>query len=188
MYYLQGLSPVDILKLKRNQISLVTNEDGVKYIQIRGIHRSKTKIAVPMAVEYNDMTQILLRPYLTRETDSEWFYPFFDRPSNNPNNPDCTKNFLSTASKNLKRLWKRINLYAEKKNIKGWVPIPNETTLYTARHSFATHFYYKCGDVAALATLMGRSIQGIDVYIKQLTSDDYVLKQRKKLYNNNKNK
>lgn len=182
MYYLQGLSPVDILKLKRSQISLVTNDNGEKYYQIRDIHRSKTNVAVPIAVEYNDMTQILLYPYLSRKTDSDWLYPFFERPTNNPNNPNCTKNFLSTASKNLKRLWIRINTYAEKNNVKDWIPIPKETTLYSARHSFATHFVNQSSDINALATLLGRSVQGISVYVKQLTGDDYILEKRKNVF------
>lgn len=182
MYYLQGLSPVDILKLKRSQVSIAINDDGKKYFKIKGIHRSKTNVYVPIVVEYNDMTHLLLSPYINRETDSEWLYPFFDRPSNRPTDPNCTKNFLSTASKNLKRIWKRINNFAEQRKVKDWVPIPNETTLYSARHSFATHFINNSGDIAALATLLGRSVQNISVYVKQLTGDEYILKQRENVY------
>lgn len=182
MYYLQGLAPVDILKLKRSQVSIAINENGEKYFKIKDIHRSKTNVYVPLVVEYNDMTHLLLSPYLNRETDSEWLYPFFDRPSNRPTDPNCTKNFLSTASKNLKRLWKRINIFAEQRKVRDWVPIPNDTTLYSARHSFATHFINKSDNIAALATLLGRSVQNISVYVKQLKDDEYILKQRENVY------
>ena len=60
--------------------------------------------------------------------------------------------------------------------------IDERTTLYSARHTFATIFINSEGaKTAELAQLMGRSVSGIDRYIKELMSIEDVLKARDKM-------
>ena len=118
----------------------------------------------------------------------------------------------SSINKNLKEVWKEYNSwlrdlvdkYADKplpkKMGKGFFEhklvisrninketIPNfiideRTTLYSARHTFATIFINSEGaKTAELAQLMGRSVSGIDRYIKELMSIEDVLKARDKM-------
>lgn len=118
----------------------------------------------------------------------------------------------SSINKNLKEVWKEYNSwlrdlvdkYADKplpkkmgkgsfehklvisRNInKETIPnfiIDERTTLYSARHTFATIFINSEGaKTAELAQLMGRSVSGIDRYIKELMSIEDVLKARDKM-------
>lgn len=60
--------------------------------------------------------------------------------------------------------------------------IDERTTFYSARHTFATLFINSEGaKTAELAQLMGRSVSGIDRYIKELMSIEDVLKARDKM-------
>lgn len=60
--------------------------------------------------------------------------------------------------------------------------IDERTTLYSARHTFATIFINSEGaKTAELAQLMGRNVSGIDRYIKELMSIEDVLKARDKM-------
>ena len=43
---------------------------------------------------------------------------------------------------------------------------------YSYRHSFATAYMAKGGNPMALATLMGRSVNTLSVYVQQLSEQD----------------
>ena len=60
--------------------------------------------------------------------------------------------------------------------------IDEKTTFYSARHTFATIFINSEGaKTSELAQMMGRSVSGIDRYIKDLMSIEDVLKARDKM-------
>jgi lipopolysaccharide export system permease protein len=60
--------------------------------------------------------------------------------------------------------------------------IDEKTTLYSARHTFATIFINSEGaKTSELAQMMGRSVSGIDRYIKDLMTIEDVLKARDKM-------
>ena len=60
--------------------------------------------------------------------------------------------------------------------------ISDNTTLYSARHTFATIFINSEGaKTTELAQMMGRSVSGIDRYIKDLMGVEDVLKARDKM-------
>jgi predicted transcriptional regulator len=68
-----------------------------------------------------------------------------------------------------------------KENIDNFL-IDEKTTLYSARHTFATIFINSEGaKTSELAQMMGRSVSGIDRYIKELMSIEDVLKARDKM-------
>ena len=73
------------------------------------------------------------------------------------------------------------NLGLNKDNIEKYL-INNNTTLYSARHTFATIFINSEGaKTAELAQMMGRSVSGIDRYIKDLMGVEDVLRARDKM-------
>ena len=68
-----------------------------------------------------------------------------------------------------------------KDNIEKYL-ISNNTTLYSARHTFATIFINSEGaKTAESAQMMGRSVSGIDRYIKDLMGVEEVLRARDKM-------
>ena len=50
------------------------------------------------------------------------------------------------------------------------------------RHSFATSFIQKGGNPVNLATMMGRSPNGIFDYVKELTKFEDILKEKRNMY------
>ena len=73
------------------------------------------------------------------------------------------------------------DLGMNKDNIEKYL-ISNNTTLYSARHTFATIFINSEGaKTAELAQMMGRSVSGIDRYIKDLMGVGEVLRARDKM-------
>lgn len=118
----------------------------------------------------------------------------------------------SAINRNLKEVWKEYNTWLmdlvekysdkplPKKLCEGWFDhqlvknrninketvsdfsINENTTLYSARHTFATIFINSEGaKTVELAQMMGRSVSGIDRYIKELMSIEDVLKARDKM-------
>jgi hypothetical protein len=73
------------------------------------------------------------------------------------------------------------DLGLNKENIDKYL-INESTTLYSARHTFATIFINSEGaKTSELAQMMGRSVAGIDRYIKELMGVEEVLKARDKM-------
>ena len=73
------------------------------------------------------------------------------------------------------------NKNINKENIDSFL-IDEKTTLYSARHTFATIFINSEGaKTSELAQMMGRSVSGIDRYIKDLMTIEDVLKARDKM-------
>lgn len=74
-----------------------------------------------------------------------------------------------------------VNRNINKENVANYY-IDERTTFYSARHTFATIFINSEGaKTAELAQLMGRSVSGIDRYIKDLMNIEDVLKARDKM-------
>ena len=178
IYYMQGLSPNDVLNIKRSQIQLLKDENDEEYYRIVGVRRAKTGIQVPIAIKNTDIVHLLITPYYCLN-DGEYLYPLFNHLPKGTSKDTAKNNLIAYNSKTLKMLWQRINKYAFNQGWEDWEDIPRDTTLYSARHSFATHYLESGGNVVGLATMLGRRVANIDVYVKQLTSDDYILNLKK---------
>lgn len=178
IYYMQGLSPIDVLNLKRNQIQYIKDDNDEGYYRITGVRRAKTGIEVPIAIKADGIVDLLITPYYQRK-DGEYLYPLFNHLPKGTSKETAKNNLIAYNSKTLKVIWQRINKYAFDHGWQDWEDIPSDTTLYSARHSFATHYLESGGNVVGLATMLGRKVANIDVYVKQLTSDDYILNLKK---------
>lgn len=178
IYFMQGLSPVDVLNLKRNQIQLIKDDNNEEYYRISGVQRAKTGVQVPIAIKNTDVVHLLITPFY-RRNDGEYLYPLFNHLPKGTSKETAKNNLIARHSKTLKMIWQRINEYAFNQGWEDWEDIPLNTTLYSARHSFATHYLESGGNLVGLATMLGRKVANIDVYVKQLTSDDYILKLKK---------
>ena len=133
---------------------------------------------MPIAIKAEGIVDLLITPYYNRQ-DGEYLYPLYNHLPNGTSKETAKNNLIAYNSKTLKVIWKRINKYAFDHGWQDWEDIPSDTTLYSARHSFATHYLESGGNVVGLATMLGRKVANIDVYVKQLTSDDYILNLKK---------
>lgn len=194
-YYLQGLATVDMALLKAEQfrekktavrredmravqvvvdgaeqtayIPTVTNDD-VWYWEIVDVKRRKTGQPVPLAVEINNMTLAAIGLYL--ETAGErggYVFPLLDGTTDEDGLNRACERFSKNAQKKLRRLANELG-------------IKTDITMYTARHSFATHMLNNGATAGLLASAMGRTVENIDTYVHQLDSSERLLAAKRK--------
>ena len=129
--------------------------------------RSKTGVPVRIRIAKDDYSNAMLLPLLKH--DSEYLLPYF---SGNPSEAEIHKvlnreqHYINNC---LRWWWQRLNRAIGSKI--GAVKFPEEATLYSARHSFAQLYLSQGGNPLQLATLLGRSVNGISVYVKLLTNE-----------------
>lgn len=152
-YAMFGLAPIDILKLRQNQLSQVEVK-GSPYYRI-DTNRSKTNRNVRVFVNadiYGDMIQ----PFISEER--EYFLPIL--------NSDMDEKRILQESVNLNGMVNaKLADIAEELEIEKF-------TWYSARHSFASIQVHNNANLGMIATAMGRSITGITSYIKNLSTDE----------------
>ena len=174
-YYLQGLSPLDICLLKKSDFD-VKQINGEDYYCI-DTSRMKTSKAVKIRVKKDTIySQVMIWRMLM--SDGEWFLPIMHGLDGN-NLEKCKTRvkaiFSYWLNPKLGDLWKELNDVIIQKNVEEGLNIPlipEDATYYSYRHSFAQMYLQKGGSVLALATLLGRSINSISVYVKQLTEEE----------------
>lgn len=194
-YYLQGLSTVDMALLKASQfrekktsiqreemrsvqvvvdgieqtayIPSIRNDD-VYYWEIVDVKRRKTGQPVPLAVEQNNMSLAVIGLYLaTAGERGGYVFPILERtPEEAELNRACER-FSKNAQKHLRRIANELGISAD-------------ITMYTARHSFATHMLQNGATAGLLASAMGRTVENIDTYIHQLDSSERLLAAKRK--------
>lgn len=180
---LQGLAPIDLLKLsKRDIIKRTTNKI------IFELKRTKTGKGVILTL-YNNEYKMMFDPYLKRidEDGKDLLFPLFDgvRLTDNETITKKMKDFIQCASTNLKKVWRSFNKWLKDKvtdkgyykindniiitldNIQDYY-IQNGITLYSYRHTFATLSLIKGRSAYDLARDLGRTVANIDEYIGTL--------------------
>ena len=209
----QGLAPIDLAKLRSDNIETVKiTDNNNRYIVIR-TKRSKTKKEVTIAVKMDSSNSALITPYLTYMADHDFLLPILKATDDTDEKVVKKMRYaISAINKNLKTIWKDYNEWLRvlvdkysgkplpkklcegyfdhreiatrnitKDNIDNFL-ISELTTLYSARHTFATAFINSVGaNTAELAQMMGRNVNGIDRYIKDLMTIQDILKARDKM-------
>lgn len=194
-YYLQGLSTVDMVLLRADQfrekktsiqhedmraVQVVvdgieqtafiptTVTDEIYYWELADVKRRKTGQPVPIALEINNMTLAAIGLYL--ETAGErggYVFPLTDHTPNETELNRITERFSKNAQKHLRRLGKQLGIAAD-------------ITMYSARHSFATHLVQNGASAGLLASAMGRTVEHIDNYVHHLDSAERLLAAKRK--------
>lgn len=166
MLLFQGLSPIDLINIKKSEI-LLKFIDGEAYYCFDG-KRKKTGVKVNIRIKQNsDVVKIIGR--LINEVEGDYLLPFHN------GHRFRTVYLLQMHTKDFKEDISHINdiIFAHNVECKDTVPlIPNDITYYSARHSYATAVMLNGGSPMALASLLGRSVNTIGVYVKQLTEDN----------------
>ena len=176
-YKSMGLALVDLLKLRASQF--VEVDDGWR---VDGVARSKTSVDVPLFFIRDSFTSVVL-PLLLESAHLRDDYLLSGLQRNGGGLLSDTpkritiqiSNMVRIVNRNMKKVWRRVN------NIYK-VEIPLSYTFYSARRSVASIYLTRPdANIFTLATLMGRSPDGISVYIKNLLSEVELNRERRKL-------
>lgn len=174
-YTMQGLAPVDMALIPRKDF-VERNINGRNYYCV-DLKRSKTGVPVKVRVPSNDFSDMLLRPLMHLHR-SHWLFPILDgltREDDNKKIMNRISYVMSDVNRKIKKVFGMVNMHIQRNHLD--VPeIPPHMTFYCVRHSFAQSYLTKGGNPIALATLMGRDIDGISTYVEQLSEESDLAK------------
>jgi len=174
-YYFQGLSPIDMCMLRKKDFE-IKQINGEEWYCI-DTSRMKTKVGVKIRIKVHTIYSQVMIGRMLMEGD-EWFLPIMH--GLDGRDLDKCKTRLSSIMgywmcKSLHEWWKEVNKVIIEKNVNEDLNIPlidENATYYSYRHSWAQSFLQKGGNILALATLLGRSINGISTYVQQLSEEN----------------
>ncbi|MBV4206195.1 site-specific integrase [Bacteroides salyersiae] len=192
----QGLAMTDIADLKKEDIIIKKTDQNGTYqkVYIINTDRNKTNKSVPIAILQDDFSQSIIEPFLqTAHLRDNYLFPILQNNNHEylydtNTKKDVAKETTARATnKNLSTIAQEVNRRTKNfcaKNKMEIIPdeIPTDITFYAMRHSFATSFIQKGGNPVNLATMMGRSPNGIFDYVKELTKFEDILKEKKNMY------
>lgn len=179
-----GLAPVDMALLR---LSDLKEEfiDGMPCWYVRGL-RCKTGVSYNFPIIRNAFSESILLPYI-RTAHKRGGYLFnIIRTEKEAKVVDVSDElsmrrkmmaFSNIINPMLKDLWMRMN--EETKGI-GVVDV-EKTSLYSARHTFASLFLARDGSLGGLATGMGRSINTLGVYVHQINETSVMMEEAAKM-------
>lgn len=174
MYMMQGLAPIDIAQIKRSDIQVRTIK-GNDYWCI-DLKRQKTNKAVPIRIKRHEVYNEVMMGIALMFGNGQFLLPILTNTEASIEIKRNRVNWVFKCSiKALRELWKRINSDIIRHNVESNDNIPQidlECTYYSARHSYAQNYMEAGGNALALATLLGRSVETIGVYVKNLTHDE----------------
>lgn len=160
-YRFGGLAFVDMLNLRKEQLSRKETE-GIEYYAFKDVRRQKTNHPVPILAKMDDITKPLIEYYMT--TTGEYLLPLDCHTGSGMRDNKIRTSISHTLNNHLRA-------------VTGM-----DITYYSCRHTFATTAVNTEGfNITTLATLMGRSPNGIFRYISELTTDKDILGARQKL-------
>ena len=206
-FYMQGLALIDLAKLKIESIDSTRISDSENRYIIINTYRSKTRKQVQVAIRMDNFTSFIFPVYLKYMVDSGFLLPILSEKDDTSKKIVIKMRSATTAiNHNLKKIWEDYNnwikeliekyennnisyqdkILVEKfsisnENISKFL-IDHSTTMYSARHTFATIFINTEGAKSSeLAQMMGRSVAGIDRYIRELMTIEDVLNAKDKM-------
>lgn len=162
LYSMFGLAPIDGARLKIDQFEdTVVNGQNCWKVTTK---RSKTNVPVSIIVKKDSFSATVLMPYITTADERDgYIFPILG-------------GYHYTSEKQEQNLISRIqwDINNNLKEIASEIGL-QPFTLYSLRHSFATHSIAKGANLGLLANALGRSVSGIGVYISNLSKDSDLL-------------
>ena len=168
-----GLAPIDLCQLRIEDMDVRTIK-GTNYY-CWDLKRQKTGIDVKIRIKTDSIyNAVMVRTFLMWRKG--YLLPILDGVENDKLKIyKKVSNWLSNHVDMLREWLKEVNEEIIKRNVENNdnIPLaPLEATYYTYRHSFAQMYLAKGGNILNLATLLGRSMDTISVYVKSLNMDD----------------
>ena len=174
-FILNGSSPVDAAMLKSDNCSRV-NVDGIDYWKVE-FKRKKTGMPVVCLLKRDILTMVCFERFMgTAFMRDNYIYPILKKGMSDKQITNAIAKFTGKASKHLKAICKEINEQTIKNNVDNGLNEPlidtDKMSLYVARHAKANDYLSHPGaTLHALATLMGRSVNGLDTYVHMIRND-----------------
>lgn len=162
-YQFGGLALIDMANLRKEQLT-IKKQGNVEYFVFSEVYRQKTNQPVPIVASSNILLKTLITNYMA--LPGEYLFPFgAECHTSDPKHNHMVMNSLS----------KSINLHLRKAT-------GLDITYYSCRHSFATVYVNSKGsNPIHLATMMGRSVNGIFRYVKTIQTEDDILRERSRM-------
>lgn len=161
-YMFGGLALVDMSNLKKSQIE-VKRIGKAKYYIFNRVQRQKTNHPVPIIVEQDSYTKPLIELYLKANPTSPYLFPICS----------CTDPIQRT---------KELQCVSAKLNIRIKRATGLNISYYSCRHTFASVYMKSEGaNPVHLATMMGRSVNGIWTYVNTINTEEELIKERQKM-------
>lgn len=177
-YLLGGVAPTDMATLRADDF--VINEDYVSY---QGFRR-KTGIVFCSVVPLDESVKKVMGAFFrTADRRGGLLFPIVC-------GGECAHVDLSDASELHRavdrftgRFSSQFHRAIEELNstLSDEEKVPTGMSFYSARHSFATNYVKRSGNLSALASMMGRSPNTIATYINTLTRTEDLLAERLKM-------
>lgn len=190
MYHFQGMAVADLARLKKDDFKEIEIESK-KYYMIE-TRRQKTSEGVTVLIERDLLCEFLIESFLwASKNRNGYFLPIFqnkDKAYSYKTEKELNIGLLgceAVINKKLKKVWELLNAeIAYLKETEGIEisQIPLNTSLYAARHSFASIAIQQGVNPYDLATSMGRSLNNISTYIKDLRKTEELIKLRDRIY------
>jgi len=163
-YTFGGLAFADMAELKKDQIITKEVEGKPCYI-FNNVRRKKTNHPVPIMVTKDGFIEKLIEYYMS--TPGEYLFPIYNVTPFNFND--------ESKALDLARVGRYVNNGLRR--VTGL-----DITYYSCRHSFATHYVTTPGSSPVyLASMMGRSVNGIWRYVQDIYSNEELIRERSRM-------
>lgn len=175
-FYLNGSAPMDVAMLKPSNVEQVAI-GGVKHFKIT-FKRQKTNQPVTVLWKRDMMSIILLEHFLGQA--KTYIYQVLKQPTTDKKLIRSQLGHLTTnLTRILRKELQRCNAVIARLNAEKGLNEPlidiKQFCYYTARHSFASLYLSQPrASLRGLATLMGRTVASLDVYVHKLTNDSEI--------------
>lgn len=175
MVLFQGLAPVDLCQLKIKDL-VIKDIKGISYY-CWDLKRQKTKMPVKIRIKVDDVYSAVMVKTFLMFHNGKYLLPVMDGIDDTDSSKVSKRinNWISNHVDKFRDWLKIVNSEIVNRNVEndGDIPLaPVDASFYSARHSFAQLYLSKGGNVLALATLLGRSMDTISTYVEQLTEDN----------------
>lgn len=171
----QGLAPVDLIQLKIKDL-LIRDINGTTYYCWDG-KRQKTKMPVKIRIKVDEIYSAVMVKTFLMFHNGKYLLPIMDGVDDTDSSKVMKRinNWISNHIDKFRDWLKVVNEEITKRNVANNddIPLaPVDASFYSYRHSFAQMYLAKGGNVLALATLLGRSMDTISTYVEQLQEDN----------------
>ena len=167
----QGLAPIDLCQLKINDMKVIS-VNGNNYYNWNG-KRQKTGMPFKIMIKQCIYSDVMVKTMLMFRKG--YLLPILDGVEDDKLKIyKKVSNWLSNHTDKLQQWFREVNDHIIKMNVEmnDNIPlIPIEATYYSYRHSYAQMYLAKGGNVLNLASLLGRSMDTISTYVKQLNQE-----------------
>lgn len=181
-FHMQGLSLADMVRIKAENIT-IQKIDGDEYYIFSDLRRVKTMEQINViSVKRTDTNAAIFDVFVsTMDKRDGYFLPILYK-TKSKREEFVVQAMSSLISSKIKKIFDRID--RENNGIITELGIDvSKITYYSFRHSFATAYIRQGGNPFALADLMGRSVNNINVYVNGLHTIKDLIKAKSILDN-----